>query len=164
MANRSAWTAGNLNAGGLAYTAAFGAELNSLANGSTVLSSVSFDNTAGMDEFFDVSAVLAIASSTIAAGAGLTLWLAALQGDTTSYGEGRLALGASSPSYFPGFPSFGAINFQTGATITALIGDLGGLSLRPCKFALCVQNLTGFNLASSGNSIWIRTYNQNLNN
>src|SRR5690348_448885 len=91
MANTSAWNGGNLNFGSIAYQLAFGSEIATLNTNFSVLSSVAaFDNTVALDEFLDISAVGTIASSNIAAGAALNFWLCPLQGDGTTYGDGRL--------------------------------------------------------------------------
>jgi hypothetical protein len=161
MVNRSAWTGGNLNAGSLAYQLAFGSEIATLNTSQSVLSSIIFDNTTGEDEFLDLSAVGTIASSTIAAGSVLNFWLCQLQGDGTTYGDGRLTTTPS--TYVPlGVLPLGGISVQIGTAITHVVGGLNLLSLPPCKFSLGAQNLVGDNFATM--QVWIRTYNQNLNN
>jgi hypothetical protein len=166
MVNRTAWTGGNLNGGSVAYQLAFGSEISTLANGSVAMSQNIFDNTTNFDEFMDISVVLTIAAgSTLTVGAGMAFWLAVLQGDNASYGEGRMTVGSTSASYVPAWPSIGGLQFQVGA-VTNLAGDIGGIALRPCKFALIAQNLltaTPSNPAFASCSVWIRTYNQDLN-
>lgn len=160
MTNRTAWTGGNLNTGVIAWTAAFGSEIATLANGSAVMSTLVFDNTSFLDEFIDFSLIATIASSTIASGAALGIWLAALQGDNGTYGDGRLAAGTPA-AYTPPWPAMGGVQFQTGTTITTLVGDVGGLGLRPIKFRVVAQNISGFNFTAA--QLYLNTYNQNLN-
>jgi hypothetical protein len=169
MANKSSYSAGNLNTGNIAYQLAFGSEISTLANGSFAISSVAaFDNTTALDEFMDISVEATIASGfTLTAGASFGFWLLALQGGGSNYGEGstRLALGGASSTYVPVFPGIGGVQFTAGA-VTALAGDLGGIALRPCKFVLGMQNqlvATPSNPPLVSCSVWIRTYNQNLN-
>ncbi len=160
MTNRTAWTPGNLGGGTIAWTAAFGSELATLANLNSVMSTLVFDNTTGLDEFIDFSLIATIASSTIASGAALGIWLAALQGDNGTYGDGRLAAGTPA-AYTPPWPAIGGIQFQTGTTITTLVGDVGGLGLRPIKYRVIAQNLSGFNFTAA--QLYQNSYNQNLN-
>ena len=89
MANRTAWVAGN-GVGFTWTTAINSADLVSMPNGSSVLSSVTgVANQTNLDMFMDVSVRCAIASSTIAAGANLAVWLYALLDDGTTYGDGQ---------------------------------------------------------------------------
>jgi hypothetical protein len=173
MANRSAWVGGNLNSGNIAYQLAFaGTEIAGLAAGSTVMSTTQFDNTTSLDEFMDISVSVTISSGfTLSAGGGISFWMAVLQGDNSSYGEGgtRLTAGVSSSIYTPPYPALGGVQFQstTVSTMTNFTGDIGGIVLRPVKFALIMQN--NMTASSPGNptinsgNVWIRTYNQNLN-
>ena len=165
MTNNTAWVGGRLNSG-LGYMAAFNAaDLNSLANGSSVLSSVSAFTNAGssfLDQLMKLSAKLTIASNTIAAGANLAFWIAELNADGTTLGDGRLTAGTQT-AYTPAWPALCSIDIQTGTTITTLAGVKSGLLIPPSSFALIMQNNSGFALASSGNSVSIATYDINLN-
>ena len=164
MTSRTAWTGGNLNAG-LGWTAFFNAaDLNSLANGSSVLSSVSgITNGTSLDELFDVSIILAISSSTLVAGASLALWLYPLQSDGSTYGDGAFTAGtqaARTPGKFPKV----VIPLPL-ITTTALVGgNEDPLIMPPGTWLPVLQNNSGFTLSSSGNSGKFRSYNENLNN
>ena len=165
MTNLTSWSGGALNGNSTAYQAAFNAsDLISLANLSSVLSSVTpFDNTTLCDQFMDVSFVGAFASSqTVGAGAGIGLWLAILQKDGTTYGGGRLVAGTQA-AFSPILNPLGGIPIEPGAGVTNISGSYLGFTIPPRKFALILQNQTGFAFASSGCSCSISTYRQNTN-
>src|ERR1700739_4906987 len=92
-ANRTAWTAGNGQ--GLTWgTLVNSADMASLPNGSTVLSSVAgIANGTALDQFMDISCKLAIPSNTVAAGANIAFWIYALQEDGSNYRDGQLTAG-----------------------------------------------------------------------
>src|SRR6267142_5618339 len=93
MVSRTAWTAGN-GVGFTWTTAINSADLASMANGSTVVSSVAdIANQTNLDMFMDVSVRCAIASSTIVAGANLALWRFDLLDDGSTYGDGNFVPG-----------------------------------------------------------------------
>ncbi len=175
MTGRSAWVTGNGNSGaGLTPLAAFSAtsaaDLNAgLANGFSMMSSVIIDNspTGGLDQFAGFSYVGALASSnTIAPSANISLWLACLEGDGTTYGDGLLTAG-SGFNGTPGWAPFAIIPLYV-STRTTIIGNTwanGPLVIPPVKFRLIAQNNTGFTLGgTTTNQCYIQTANQNLNN
>jgi hypothetical protein len=174
MAARTAWTPGNGNGAGLTWLAAFsassGADLNvGLTNGQSIMSSVVYDNspTGGLDQFCGFSYVGALGtSSAIAAGATIPIWLACLEGDGSTYGDGLLTAGSAFAA-FPGWQIFTAIPLYP-STRTTVIGNTfanGPLVLPPCKFRVVAGNNTGFTLGvTTTNQCYIATFNQNLNN
>jgi len=104
MASRTSWVAGNGQ--GLTWgTLINSADMASMTNGQTVLSSVTaIANGTNLDMFMDISAVLVIASNTIAAGASLGFWLYNLQEDGLTYGDGQLTAGTPAsltPAWVP---------------------------------------------------------------
>jgi len=157
MTATTKWQAGTLAP---AWTLAFNAaDLTALPNLSSVLSGLQFDNTTALDQFIDFSFVGTIASSTIASGAGVGLWLSILEGDNATIGSGRYVAGtqtASSPLNCP----LGGIPIEPGTTITAIAGSLLSVTLPPQKFNLLLQNQVGFTFTGS---LWIKTYRQNVN-
>ena len=163
MSNRTAWTGGNLNTG-LSWTAAFnGSDINSMPTTDSVLSTVTaWANGTALDQFMDISVICAITSSAVAAGANFGFWIANLEGNGTTYGDGLLTAGtqaALTPAWYPicSIPLYAS-------TRTSLVGSATGLLIPPGSFALIMQNNSGFTLSSSGNAVYMRTYNQNLNN
>lgn len=164
MANRTAWTAGN--GVGLTWTTAINSsDLVSMANGSSVLSSVAdIANGTAFDMFMDVSVRCLIASSTIVAGAALSLYLYELLDDGTTYGDGLLPTPGTQAAVTPVVPCIGAIQLTPGATKTALLGFVNQIVIPPGSFRLALQNNSGFALTAGTQVVKYRTYNLNLNN
>ena len=159
MTNKTGWTAGRLFSD-LAWHAGFGSEANGLVNGNSVLSSVIFNNDSGLDQVVDVSFVGTITSATLVAGSGVSLWLAMLAGDGTTYGDGQFTTtpAALTPPWF----AFAFFPFRIGAAITSLVGSQPLLAVPPGKFKLIVQN----NLQSptlTAAQVYLRSYDQDLN-
>jgi hypothetical protein len=165
MANRTAWTAGN--GVGFGWTTAIsGADLASLANGSTVLSSVAdIANQTALDLWCDVSVRMTVASATPSGGATLALYLAALLDDGATYGDGSLTSG-STIAWAPPWPPVGIIPLQSSAATTLLAGFMQGVLIPPGSFRFALYNNSGAALsATAGNCIVkYRTYNLSLNN
>lgn len=164
MAAITGWQGGRLNSG-LAWTACFaGADLNSLANGSSVLSSQGdITNGTSLDMFADVSLELAISSSTIAAGANLALWIFELNEDGSTYGDNSLTAGTAA-AVTPGLLLAAVMPLRAAAAQTALYGYAQGIVIPPGTFRFAVQNNSGFTLSASGNAGKFRSYNINVSN
>ena len=148
------WVAG---AGqGLTWGSAFGSEVNSLATGNAILSSVTIANGTAKDTYADVS--VSIASITTGSGAPyLGLYLYPLNQDGSTYGDGRFISAAAGPplsGYYVGqIPLVPSVTqSQTGAVT--------GIVIPPGSFKLVLYNLAGVVLAASSNTISYRTYNR----
>ena len=170
MTSRTAWTAGN----GVGYTwsALFNsADLASLGSASAVMSSVAaITNQTSQDIYMDVSLRLAMASTTLTAGASFALYLYALLDDGTTYGDNAFSAGTGSantitntkigqsPVYSFAFPI-------TGAGATVLSGQALGIVIPPGTFTCALANWTAPATAlSAGTQVCkYRTYNTNLN-
>src|SRR5215469_16602806 len=163
MANRTAWTAGNGQ--GLTFgTLINSADIVSMANGSTVLSSVAgITNGTSLDMYMDISWKLVIASSTIAAGASFPFWIYALNQDATTYGDGQFTAGTQA-ALTPSFPPTATGQIPAVATTTNMWGTLTQIILPPGTFKVAMQNLSGFALSAGTQTVQYRTYNINLNN
>lgn len=162
MTSRTAWTAGN-GVGFTWTTAINSADMVSMANGSTVVSSVAdIANQTNLDMFMDISAVLAISSSTIVAGANLAFWIYDLLEDGSSYGDGQFTNGTAAAKT-PTFTPCAIMPLVAAATQTALKGQVDGIIIPPGSFRLAVQNNSGFTLTSGTQTVKYRTYNLNLN-
>lgn len=163
MTSRTSWVAGN--GAGLTWTAGINSsDLASMANGSSVLSSVSdIANGTNLDQFMDISVRCAISSNTIASGANLALWLYPLLDDGSTYGDGQLSSGTQAAKT-PVFSPIGVIPLLAAASQTTLVGMVTGILLPPGSFRLALQNNSGFSLSSGTQTVKFRTYNQNLNN
>jgi len=165
MTSRAAWTAGN--GGGFSWTTAInGSDLASLANGSTVLSSVAdIANQTNLDIYADVSVRMTVASGTPPTGAYLAIYLVALLDDGSTYGDGSMTSGGTitrAPPYSP----VGIVALESAAATTLLSGFVQGIVIPPGSFRFALYNNTGAALsATAGNCIVrYRTYNVNLNN
>lgn len=164
MTAKTAWAGGSLSTGNVFFPLFNAADLNSLATGASVMSSLSFDNTVALDQFMDLSYVGAFtAAQTVAAGAGIGLWLACLNADNTTYGGGRFVAGTQLPTFNPLLDPLGGIPIEPGTTITAISGLLLNTTIPPRVFRFVAQNQTGFALAASGNMISGASYRQNVN-
>ena len=163
MTSRTAWTAGN--GVGLTWTTLINSsDLASMANGSSVLSSVAdIANGTNLDQFMDISAICAIASSTIVAGSNLALWLYALQEDGSTYGDGQFTAGTQAAKT-PTFAPIGTMPLVAAASQTTLVGFVQGIIIPPGSFRVAMQNNSGFALTSGTQTVKYRTYNQQLNN
>lgn len=156
MPGTTGWSAGRLYSG-FGWNALFGPEINSLAAGSSVLSSVAIANSAAFfDQQADWSMVMAV-STTIAAGNGVTLWLLPLEADGTTIGDGRLTTTAS--AYIVPFPAWATFYPATGA-ITTFAGGQMGLPFLPGTYYAAIQNNLAVAFPASGITCAIRTYNQ----
>lgn len=165
MASRTAWTAGN--GAGLTFTAMFGtADLTSLANGDSVLSSASaVANGTNLDMFADASVEITITSATPTAGAYIGLWIAPLNEDGSTYGDGHLTAGTGL-AYVPVWPMASSCQIQSAAATTKMVAYFQGIILPPVNFNWVILNETGlaFSATAANNVAKFITYNVNLNN
>jgi len=149
------WIAGSGQ--GLTWGSIFGTEINSLANGNAVLSSVSVTNGTALDMFADISFV-AGGTITSAAPNYLGVYLYPLQEDASTYGDGKYVTAAAGPppqNYWLGNISFNA------AASTTVVGMLEKVVIPPGTFSLVLYNQAGATLASS-NTCKYRTYNRSV--
>lgn len=159
-ANTLLYKGGNANSGSVAYQSAFGSEISTLASGSTVLSSITFDFTSFLDLLSQISVDATLSSSAVTGGACLTFWAFYLQENGTSYGDG---IATTTPSaYTPALWPMATVNVGAG-TITAFHGDSGPdpIPLQPTKVALACQNNVGFALTAC--TVGLKTFNFNDN-
>jgi hypothetical protein len=150
------WIAGSGQ--GLTYgTAINSSDLASLANGSSVLSSLAdITNGTSLDIFADIS--INFPSITVAAPAYFGIYLYPLNQDGSTYGDNQLSSGsqaAKTPSqnYF-----VGSILVPTGAG--AVNGTLRGIILPPGSFRFVGFNQLGAALTSGTQTCKYRTYNR----
>jgi hypothetical protein len=162
MTSRTAWVAGN----GVGFTwtqAIASSQLVSMVNGNVVLDTTDITNQTALDIFADISISLAIASSTIAAGAGISIWLAALNQDGTTYGDNKIVTTAGGSAIIPSYPPIATITCFAAAAQTTIIGNALGLVIPPGTFRWALGNNSGFTLTSGTQTVKYRTYNTNLN-
>lgn len=168
MTSTTGWAGGRLNSG-LGWTTAFSAtsghDLNvGLTNTQSIMSSNgAITNGTSLDQFLALSFEGAISSSAIAAGANLAFWLAYLNEDGTTYGDNLMTPGTA----FSGTPGWGppdAVMQLYASTRTSVVGQAGGIILKPIDFLLVCQNNVGFTLGTGTTNVCkFLTYNINLN-
>jgi hypothetical protein len=130
-----------------------------LATANTVLSSVAdIANGTALDMFMDISVSLAIASSTVAAGANLAFWLYELNQDGSTYGDNKLTAGTGA-AITPSFAPCAIIPLFAAASQTTLIGYANQITIPPGSFRLAIQNNSGFTLTAGTQTVKYRTYN-----
>jgi hypothetical protein len=145
---------------GFTWTSCFGAsDLNSLANGSSVLASSSaITNQTALDIFCDIS--VSLGSVTTVAPNYLGVYIYPLNQDGSTYGDNQFTAG-SGASATPGSSYYkGSIVIPVGTQ--ALYGALTGIIMPPGTFLFLIRNQAGVTLASSGNTVKYRTYNRQV--
>ena len=150
------WVAGN--GVGLTWTACFGAELNSLAIGNAVQSSVTIANATALDLLADLS--ISLGSVTTPAGLPyIGVYLYPLNQDGTTYGDGRFT--SSTNAQPPTSYYVGAIPVPASAT-GVIVGNLRSIPLLAGSFRFVFYNNAGVILAASGNTASYRTFNRQV--
>lgn len=165
MAGRTAWTAGN--GVGFTWTTVFGsADLTSMPSGDVVFSSATaIANQTNLDMLADVSVEITISSTTPSAGAYMALYIAQLNEDGSTYGDGSYTRGTQStliPAYLPVQTRF----IQSTNATTLLEAYFQGIWLPPNTFIFGLLNETGitFSGTAANNVCKYITYNVNNNN
>lgn len=159
-ASANKWKAG-ASAG---WASAFGSEVNSVASGSSILSTVIVSNSTGLDQYIDISVSL----GSITSGAGspyVGFYLYPLNQDGTTYGDGRYGSAvASQPLVNYSLGALGLIPSVTQVQTGTVVGSNQNtpMTLPPGDFKLVMFNLAGATLAGSANTIKYRTYNSAL--
>jgi hypothetical protein len=171
MANTTAWTGGTLNSG-LGWTLANSAsDFQSLAGGKAALSSAAdLTNGTGLDQFYDLSFVGAIASTTLTSGANISIYLYMLLQNGTTYGDNSFTAGSGSTHTITATiigqaPVAIMPQAITGAGATVISGQAFGLLLPPGSFRFALANnlLPSTAFSAGTQSLYFRTYDQNLN-
>jgi hypothetical protein len=152
-----------------------GGDLASLPSGDAVAASngsgaaAAITNGTQLALYCDVSIELTISSTTPTAGAWLGLWLAALQQDGTTYGDGNFPIGASygtQKTYQPAWQPVGVIPLNSFGAQTLLAGMIQGFLMPPGSW-LPIFGTGGsaptLSSTASNSVIKYRTYNPNLN-
>lgn len=170
MANRTAWTGGNLNAG-LGWTSLFSStDLNGLGPNYSVRSVLAdITNGTGLDQFMDVSVRCQIAqSTTVTLGISMALFLYPLLDDGSTYGDNFLPT-AGFGGRVTGFPSlqpaavFGVPLPANFTSMTGIAGFAQGILMPPGSFRPVFYQNVGFTFTGTQNVLF-RSYNINLNN
>lgn len=138
-------------------------ELNSLVTGNAVIGSTSVANATNLDLEVEFSFTTG-GSITPSGSPFVAIYLYPLNGDGTTYGDGRFGTTAAGPppsNYYAGFCGLPASSgTQTG---TFGIPFLGTRILLPTgTFKPVFYNVTGVTLSSSGNILYYRTTNRSV--
>lgn len=154
MANKTSWVAG-AGTFGAGFVAITGTEVNNLTAGNFAKGTVTAANGTDLNQFMDLSFELTAASAVTANDFVTVYLLPKNQGGT--FGD-NTSSGATSPAsqYY-----VGSVVFVTAGT--ALHGQLNGIRLPPDDFIIGITNNTAVNLAAGGGTVYLRSYNQNLN-
>lgn len=154
------WQGGRLSGFGATYaTIINSSDISSLASGSACLSSVAdIDNTTALDMFMDISFALAIASSTIAAGANFAFYIYDKNQDGTHYGDGQLATPGTPAAITPAVLIAGQHSVPAVASTTAMYGTIKGIQLPIGIFRVAILNQCGFTLSGT-QTVKARTWN-----
>lgn len=152
------WVAGS--GVGFTWTQCFAtADLTSLANGSSVLSSQGdITNQTALDIFADIS--FNLASLTVAAPAKLDFFIYPQNQDGSTYGDGAFTAGTQAATTPSSSLWVGSFVMQTGAA--AKNGIVTGLIIPPGTFRFCLQNNAGVAFSASTNAIKYRSYNRSI--
>jgi hypothetical protein len=165
-ANRTAWTAGN--GVGYTWTAVMAvADMTSLANGNTVLSSnTDITNQTAQDQFMDISGVFTVTSATPPVGAYIGVYLVPLNEDGATYGTGEMTTGSRTINRAPATGLVCSMPIETAAATTIFAWTCSNIPMLPGNFRFAVYNGSGAALSSTNaNSVVsYRTYNINTNN
>lgn len=152
------WIAGSGQ--GLTWgTAVNAADVNSLPNGSSVLSSVAaITNGTALDIFADFS--INLGSVTTVAPNYLGVYLYPLNQDGSTYGDNQYTAGTQStavpsPTYWVG-------NIVVPVGTQVIHGAITRIVMPPGSFKWLVYNQLGVTIASSSNTIQYRTYNRSV--
>ena len=146
---------------GLTWATLFNAaDLNSLANGSSVMSSITPIANGGsiLDVFSDWSVQLG--SITAAAPNYLGLYLYPLNSDGSTYGDNQFVAGTQAAKVPSANYWVQNIGFPTGAA--AIKGTASRIIMLPGTWLPVLYNQAGAAIASSGNVGQYRTYNRQV--
>ena len=157
MAVFSAGAIGSLGSPDTWVSAFNAADVNSLANGSSVRSTVTaIANGTNLDGHAALS--VALGSITAASPNYIGVYLYPLNADRTTYGDHLLPTAGTPAAVTPG-PGYwvGNIYFPTGAA--TIKGALWRIPLIRVTFAFVLYNQSGAALAASANTVSMLTYN-----
>ena len=148
------------------FTSLMTTELNSLVSGNAVIGSTAVANGTNLDMFVEFSFVSGGSLTTGAGAPYIGLYLYPLNGDGSSYGDGRFGSSAAGPpplNYYRGYMGLPA---STSATITGYFAIPGtGIFQLPMprgSWKPVFYNRAGVTLTASGNILYYRTTNRSI--
>jgi len=147
------------------FTSLMTTELNSLANVNSVLGSTAVDNATNLDLFVEFSFKTG-GSITPTGTPFIGLYIYPLNGDGSTYGDGRFGSAAAAQpfsNYYWGYTGLVAsAGTQTGNFAIPGTGNLL-IPLPRGSWKPVIYNASGVPLSASGNILYYRTTNLNLN-
>jgi hypothetical protein len=128
---------------------------NSLAAGSSVISSAAIANGTNLDPFADISFALTLGGTTVV-GSTLSLFLLPLNQDGTTYGDGRTASSGALSGAFPAGSYLATVagvqvGVPSGNTIT---GTFRRVELPRADFLVCIGNGLTVALAAAASPVF----------
>lgn len=147
------------------FTSLMTTELNSLVTGNAVIGSTSVANATDLDLFAEFSFTTG-GSITPTGSPFVGLFLYPLNGDGSTYGDGRFGSSAAGPppgNYYRGFCGLPATAGTQTGTFAIPGTSIFLIPLPRGTWKPVFYQLTGVTLSSSGNILYYRTTNLNLN-
>ncbi len=145
-----------------AFTSLMTAELNALGSGNAIRGSTTVDNATNLDLFAEFS-FIGGGATTQAGTPFLSLYFYLLNGDASTYGDGRFSAAAAGPppsSYFVGFMGTLATGSNTVTGTFARPDGQGTLIQLPRGVWLpVVHNGLGVAMSATSNVLYYRTTN-----
>jgi len=146
------------------YASLMTTELNSLASGNAIQGSTSIANATNLDLAAEFSFTTG-GSITPTGSPFVALYLYPLNGDGTTYGDGRFASAAAGPppsNYYRGFCGMGTSAGTQVGTFAIPGTSIFQIPLPRGTFIPVFYNLTGVTLSSSGNILYYRTTDRSV--
>lgn len=138
-------------------------ELNSLANGNAIIGSTSIANATNLDLEIEFSFTTG-GSITPTGSPFVAVYMYPLNGDGSTYGDGRFGSSAAGPppaNYYAGFCGLpAAAGTQTGTFAIPFVGSR--ILLPTGTFKPVFYNSAGVALSGSGNILYYRTTNRSV--
>lgn len=145
------------------FTAIMTTELNSLVTGNAIIGTTAIDNATNLDLEVECSFTTG-ASITPSGSPFVGLYFYPLNGDGTTYGDGRFGSSAAGPppsNYYAGFCGLpAAAGTQTGTFGRPFVGSK--ITLPRGQFKPVFFNFTGVTLSASGNILYYKTTNRQV--
>lgn len=148
------------------FTSLMTTELNLLVSGNSIVGSTTVDNSTNLDLFAEFSFTSG-GSLTASGSPYITLSIYPLNGDTTTYGDGGFAtstIGQPPGNYYRGYCGLQVVTRTfTGTFSIPLSPGVFQIQLPRGVWKPVIYNGSGSTLSSSGNILYYRTTNLNLN-
>lgn len=146
-----------------AFASLMTTELNSIVTGNAILGTTAISNASNLDQEIEFSWTSG-GSITPTGSPFVAVFIYPLNGDGSTYGDGRFGSSAAGPppaNYYAGFCGLpAAAGTQTGTFGRPFVGSK--ILLPRGTFKPVFYNVTGVTLTSSGNILYYRTSNRQI--